>query len=170
MVLNALGSASMGNDVGIRTGLGNLADKLGTPSNSKVNAKSINTQLINNTQQVNFEGFIAHQLNADKLKNLKTEDFRNQLADIKKLGGAVKKYFTPGVMTDYLTAVHSFLTDIKDKAYEGENSEDGFFERIKIVDEELDQMAKDYFQDQSGELKIAASLDLVEGMLVDLIA
>jgi uncharacterized protein YaaR (DUF327 family) len=38
------------------------------------------------------------------------------------------------------------------------------------VDEELDQMAKDYFKDQSGELKVAASLDLVEGMLVDLIA
>ena len=77
MVLNALSSTNTGNDLGIRAGLGNLADKLGTPSNSKVNAKSINTQLINNTQQVNFEGFIAHQLNADKLKNLKTDNLKN---------------------------------------------------------------------------------------------
>lgn len=170
MVLNALGSTNIVSDLGIRAGLDNLADKLGSANNSKITTRSANTLSSTNIQKVDFEGIIAQQSAVDKPKVLKAEDFRNQLADIKKLGVAVRKYFTPGVVTDYLTAVHSMLTGIKDQAYEGESTDEGLFERIKVVDEELDQIAKDYFKEQAGELKVAASLDLVEGMLVDLIA
>lgn len=170
MVLNGLRSINAASDLGIKSGLGNLADRLGANANNKLNVKNIQTTALSQATPVDFQAFVAHQVNESRLKDLKADDFRNQLADIKKMGAAVKKYFTPGVLTDYLTAVHSLLTDIKDKAYEGETTEDGFFENIKIVDEELDQIAKDYFTDQSKELKIAASLDLVEGMLVDLIA
>jgi len=161
---------NISSDLGLRAGLSNLTDRLqSASSNTATQTKSINSNAIR-TEASDFNEVINKQISPDKTKKLNAEDFKNQVAEIKKLGAAVRKYFTPGVVTDYLTAVHSLLTGIKDQAYEGESTEDGLFERVKIVNEELDQIAKDYFKDQSGELKVAASLDLVEGMLVDLIA
>ncbi|MCH2226719.1 MAG: YaaR family protein [Candidatus Caenarcaniphilales bacterium] len=167
MVLNPLSSAQNTlNDLSLRSNLSQMAGKLNNAA-EKIDSKSIKVDLDNESFQKVIE---SKNINKQAEQDYSADRMRERLADIRKIGAAVKKYFTPGVMTDYLGSVHSFLEDLKDNAYQGQSDPDGLFEKLNIVNEELDDIGTAFLKEQKDELRIAASLDLIEGILVDVMA
>lgn len=165
MALNPLSAANKGlNDLGLRSSLSNMAGKLNNAT-KKIKADGLGLEKSSNQFQkvINSSSLINEN-------NFSPGRMKERLADIRQLGAALKKYFTPAVVSDYLVTTHSFLRDLQDHSFEGQSNKEGLFEKLNIVSEELDNLADEFFNEQKDELKIAASLDLVEGMLVDVMA
>ena len=165
MALNPLSSANNGlNDLGLRSGLSQMAGKLNNAA-EKIKANGLGVEKSSNQFQK-----VINSSSLSKENNFSPERMQERLADIRQLGAALKKYFSPGVVSDYLVTTHSFLTVLQEHSFEGQNDEEGLFEKLNIVSEELDNISAEFFKEQRDELKIVASLDLVEGMLVDVMA
>ncbi len=165
MALNPLSPTNNGlNDLSLRSGLSQMTSKLNNA------AEKIKTNRLGVEKSSNEFQKVISSSSLSKEINFSPERMQERLANIRQLGAALKKYFTPGVVSDYLVTTHSFLTDLQEHSFEGQNDKDGLFEKLNIVSEELDNISTEFFREQKDELKIAASLDLIEGMLVDVMA
>ena len=149
MALNPLNSANNGlNDLALRSGLSQMTDKLNNAAD-KIDANGL--RLENSSE--NFKKVIdSSSLNQET--DFSTQRMRERLADIRQLGGALKKYFTPGVVSDYLVNVHSFLSDLQEHSFEGQNDADGLFEKLNIVNEELDNISNEFLKNKKMNSKL----------------
>jgi hypothetical protein len=97
------------------------------------------------------------------------ETMSMRLSELKAKGNLVRHHPLPGVVKDYVKDLKNFLGDIKDQAYQAEHR-DELFQRIKIVDENLDKLADEALNDQKRELAMVASLGELQGLLIDVFA
>ena len=76
-----------------------------------------------------FENFLSRTNKGQKPSN----DVLNQkLADIKQKARLVKDHPLPNVVKDYIQEVKSFLTDVKDHAYEHQLNDEKLFEKMYL--------------------------------------
>ena len=165
MALNPLAPSNNGfNNLNLKSGLSEMTQRLNIAAN---NIEALQPKAL----ESNFENTVRDQVKATNPKqDFSSETMRARLAEIKQLGAAVKKYFSPGVLSNYLTSTHAFLSDLQENSFSGQNDEDGLFENLNIINDELVTISDEFFNEQRDELKIIASLDLIEGLLVDITA
>lgn len=94
---------------------------------------------------------------------------QSRLADIKKMGITLRHHPEPSMVKSYVSEVKSFLTDVRDNAYEGHRSAEDLFEKIDIADKQLDELADDFLASQKPEMQLLDSLGALEGLLVDIL-
>jgi uncharacterized protein YaaR (DUF327 family) len=112
-----------------------------------------------------FENFLNR---SDKLTKPSNDVLNKKLADIRHKAKLVKSHPLPNVVRDYIKDVKSFLTDVKDHAYEHQMDEDGeLFEKMKLIDKKLADIGDKILEDNKDELKLVAGLGELEGLLID---
>jgi uncharacterized protein len=113
-----------------------------------------------------FDKLLARNDQVSKKNSL--SEMQAKLADIKHLGTLVKQHPEPNVVKSYVSELRSFLTQIRDSAYEEQRSDDDLFEKINIVDQKLDELADELLLSQKTEMQIVNSLGVLEGLLIDI--
>lgn len=106
--------------------------------------------------------------NDQATNKLSFSEMQSKLVDIKHLGTLVKQHPEPNVVKSYVSELRSFLSQLKDSAYEGQRSEDDLFEKINIVDTKLDELVDELLGSQKSEMEIVNSLGVLEGLLIDI--
>ncbi len=131
-------------------------------------ANSQSSELKSETKKPSlFENFLNRSENSTRPSN---ETLNQKLADIKHKGRLVSSHPLPEVVKDYIRDIKSFLTDVKDHAYEHQMSEEGnkkLFEKMELIDNKLVEIADKVIDDQKTELELVASLGDLEGLLID---
>ena len=83
---------------------------------SSAKTSNVKTDLATRIKENNFfENFLSRSTKANKVeaKNLET-----RLVDIKQKASLVMNHPLPSVVKDYVSEIKSFITDVKDHAYE----------------------------------------------------
>ncbi len=94
------------------------------------------------------------------------ESMQNRLADIKYKGKMLLHHPLESSVKSYMKDVKEFLADIRDHAY-GSEQRDNLFQKINVVDNDLDQLGEKLLQGQTSELALIDSLGQLQGLLVD---
>ena len=94
-------------------------------------------------------------------------DVKAKLADIKAKGRLVQSHPLPKVVKDYVQEVKSFLTDVKDHAFEHKLDDENLFEKMETIDKKLVDLGDQVLEEQKDELAIVANLGELQGLLID---
>jgi uncharacterized protein YaaR (DUF327 family) len=146
--------------------LNNFVNQRSAGAAKQINGTKAKTIDFNNLFEAKSE--VAQQI--PKASKKSNQELKKDFADIQRLGLNIRKHFSPSTVTDYITKVHQFLDDVSHQAYSNESNSENLFEKTNIVNKELDTLADNFFKDQTGELQLVASLDKIEGILIDVIA
>lgn len=95
-------------------------------------------------------------------------EMQERLSQIRQKGRALLEHPYPKLVDDYIGSVKSFLNDVSEHGYEAEKRSN-LFQKIKVVDEKLDNLAKDFLENNKREIEIVNSLGELEGLLVDIL-
>ena len=80
---------------------------------------------------------------------------------------SVKSHPLPKMVREYVSEIRSFLTDVKDHAFEHRANDEGLFERMEVIDSKLSELGDQLLDEQKNELQIAANLGELQGLLID---
>lgn len=138
---------------------------------STLKSESANLPAKVETAQVEKNNFFDQLLTKTGMKTEKPTvgQMQSRLADIKKMGVTLRHHPEPSMVKSYVSEVKSFLTDVRDNAYQGHRSEEDLFEKIDIADRQLDELADDFLGSQKSEMQLLDSLGALEGLLVDIL-
>jgi uncharacterized protein YaaR (DUF327 family) len=169
MSLQSIGQNLLNNNFlsDIRSGLG--GSKAGV-SDAKLQTAETNTVKSTEAAQKAKPGFFDQLLSPKNSKEtINLESMTMRFSELQAKGKLVRLHPLPGVVKDYVKDLKSFLGDIKDQAYQSEHK-DELFQRIKIVDENLDKLVDQTLSDQKREIAVVASLGELQGLLIDVFA
>jgi len=142
----------------------------GELSQTKVLTQKASSAKINEITEKPKTGFFEQLLNQKNTKEtINLESMNMRFSELQAKGKLVRQHPLPGVVKDYVKDLKSFLGDIKDQAYQSEHK-DELFQRIKIVDENLDKLVDQTLSDQKKEIALVASLGELQGLLIDVFA
>ena len=133
--------------------------------NTEAVANKKGTDLATNSSKPDniFENFLNR---SSKTKAVKV-DLKNQLADIKQKGKLIQSHPLPKMVREYVSEVRSFLTDVKDHAFQHRTNDEGLFERMEVIDSKLSELGDQLLDEQKNELEIVANLGELQGLLID---
>ena len=132
---------------------------------SSAKTSNVKTDLATRIKENNFfENFLSRSTKSNKVeaKNLET-----RLVDIKQKASLVMNHPLPSVVKDYVSEIKSFITDVKDHAYEHQKNDKNLFEKMNLIDEKLVEISDKLLEEQKKEIDLVASLGDLQGLLVD---
>lgn len=170
MSLRAI-SQTLGNGLldQVRSGLASAkADNEGTVEIAK---NEVVKSTVNESNKQNRIGFFEQLLGSKTSTKEKptAEAMTLRLADLKAKGNILRHHPLPNMVKSYVKDLKDFLGDLREHAYQAEHK-DELFQRMKVVDENLDKLADKLLDEQKHELALVASLGELQGLLVDVFA
>lgn len=156
-----------------------IASNLGrdlTPQSAKVQSES--SAVGSSRLGANLKKIEKHSDSSNFLKEFKDrvtgspvkpklEEMKQRLSDIERKGKTLLHHPYTSIVSDYVSSIKGFLSDVGDHAYESQ-SEGEIFEKTKVVDQKLNKLADDFMAGQTRELDLINSLGELQGLLVDL--
>lgn len=148
-----------------------------TNNNSNIKKKN-ETKNITTKKTDSFFDFLKTEEKENEENNLslQKDQLINLLKDIGKKGEQLKKNLTIENLTEYKKMVKSFLLsaiELSEKV-ERKSMWNSFKKEkvtkvhVEIVDRELSELTKYFFEEQKDVFKIANKIDKIEGILIDI--
>jgi len=149
--------------------------KRGENVNLKVNESSSATA-IENTQKVRQkdDSFKFTLISSIQEKELQ-EKLNGLMKEISEQGDRISKHMDIKDMKRYRTLVKEFMNEVVSRSHEF--SRENFLDRrgrhrvygiVRLVDENLDELAKELMNDEKDHLSILSKIDEIKGLLLDI--
>lgn len=143
--------------------------------NLKVNESSSATA-IENTQKVRQkdDSFKFTLISSIQEKELQ-EKLNGLMKEISEQGDKISKHMDIKDMKRYRTLVKEFMNEVVNRSHEF--SRENFLDRrgrhrvygiVRLVDENLDELAKELMNDEKDHLNILSKIDEIKGLLLDI--
>jgi hypothetical protein len=109
---------------------------------------------------------------SDTIKSSSKEALDKSLGKIKDMGNILISTQSYSDIVRYKNMVKDFLSDVlkygysldkKDSFWEGQ-----YFSTVDLVDEKLDNLAKDILSNHQNNISIASQIDEIQGLLIDI--
>lgn len=135
------------------TGVVENSNSLKLESNKKSSVKDLIDKILSN--------------NSTTKEAPKLETMQARLSDIQRRGKLLLHH--PSSMKSYVKDMKDFLGDLRDHAYSAKYKDD-LFQRMDIVDSQLDELSDELLNSQQQEMALVNSLGELQGLLVDVFA
>jgi len=145
-------------------------------NNSKIKKKNDTKEVKNKKLGSFFDLLKTEEAQEEERLYLQKEELTNLLKEIGKKGEILKKNLTIKNLTEYKKLVKKFLLiaiELSEKV-EKKSLWNSFKKEkitkvhLTIIDKELYELTKYFFEEQKDVFKIAAKIDKIEGILVDI--
>ncbi|HNQ96827.1 MAG: DUF327 family protein [Spirochaetales bacterium] len=114
----------------------------------------------------------------ERLQGLSSEKIlEGLLDDVHSAGDALKERSLPEHIRDYKNAVRFFVRYVVDKSFTVTETTSGGnilkrkkFTQIQVIDEKLEQLAREILSNQRNQMAVLARIEEINGLLVDLLS
>lgn len=136
---------------------------------SNVNKQSLwpGTKKIDSKGQKSFSSFLD-LANKDHSK----EQLKEMLKNINQLGNKLKQQITPETVMAYKEQIQEYLAYILKNYHKIKRARSidysNLYTRIEVIDQEVEELTKKFFDEQRDVLDIVAKVDRIAGLLLDL--
>jgi uncharacterized protein YaaR (DUF327 family) len=144
-----------------------MTNKTNTQDAELLKISNTKTNELNPKQKNSIFDQLLNSKNPKEVNSVESMTMR--FSELQAKGKTVRLHPIPKVVKEYVKELKNFLGDIKDQAYQAEHK-DELFQRIKVVNENLDKLADQSLNDQKQELALVASLGELKGLLIDVFA
>lgn len=143
-----------------------------SPKNNRL--KSLFSSMLNESAEAETE--TAEASNIGWTDNYMEDNVKKDLDEIGLLGRKIKQTLSYDDVLEYKKRIQTFLRNVVERSEKLESRVSGSRfrgtmterHRIEIINEELSELTKAFMQTQVSVIKIAASIDKIQGLLINL--